>query len=40
MPAEQRESQLSAEAIQGNKESFCDLYELYFEEANSYDPVE
>ena len=40
MPAEKRESQLFAEAIQGNKGAFCDLYELYFEEVSSYDPVE
>ena len=40
MPAEQRESQLFAGAIQGNKEAYCDLYELYFEEVKSYEPVE
>ena len=36
MPVEQRESQLTAQALQGDKEAFGDLYEYYLEEVYRY----
>jgi RNA polymerase sigma-70 factor (ECF subfamily) len=36
MPVEQRESQLTARARQGDKEAYGDLYELYLDEIYGY----
>ncbi|MGB3717608.1 MAG: RNA polymerase sigma factor [Candidatus Promineifilaceae bacterium] len=36
MPVEQREARLTAQALQGNRDAFGDLYELYLEEVYRY----